>query len=291
MNTQVMPIQESVSWPRRASQFSIVRLILALLITLPPVILAQVLAKFISKDPVVFQVLQLIGLAGSFGTYCLYVRWIEQRPVTELAPQPALPEWGTGFLYGALMLSGTVGILAVVGAYKVESVASWTLLVKPFFVHLGVGFFEELLTRAIIFRIIERSLGTTIALLLSALLFGAMHMANPHVTPFAVLNVALAGVMLAGAYLANRRLWVAFGLHTAWNFFQGAVFNIAVSGTPVKGMLVGHMTGPEWLTGGEFGIEASGLTLVVLVIASVLFLRQAIKNGNIIKPFWQRAEG
>jgi hypothetical protein len=84
-----------------------------------------------------------------------------------------------------------------------------------------------------------------------------------------------AGILLALAYVVTRRLWFAIGTHAAWNFTQGGIFGLAVSGHGSEGLLIGRTSGPEWLTGGKFGPEASVISIVVCLAASGLLLLRA----------------
>src|SRR5947209_368056 len=116
---------------------------------------------------------------------------------------------------------------------------------------------EEMIFRGILFRWIEEFGGSWAALLLTSAFFGAVHLANPNATPLAAIGIAFeAGVMLGGAYMLTRSLWLAMGLHAAWNFAQGEIYDIPVSGTPVHGLVTARLSGPPLLTGNGFGLEA-----------------------------------
>ena len=97
-----------------------------------------------------------------------------------------------------------------------------------------------------------------------------------------------AGILLGAAYLLTRRLWLAVGIHAAWNFTQGWVYSIPVSGneTPL-GLLITRRVGPDWLTGGAFGLEASVVALVVATGAGVAMLVVAAHKGRIQPPMWR----
>ena len=97
-----------------------------------------------------------------------------------------------------------------------------------------------------------------------------------------------AGILLGAAYLYTRRLWLAAGLHAAWNFTQGWVFSIPISGTgqPV-GLLVSERHGSELLTGGKFGLEASMAAVFVATIAGLILLWKAYEKGTFVGPMWR----
>ena len=92
-----------------------------------------------------------------------------------------------------------------------------------------------------------------------------------------------ARLLLVGCYLLTRRLWLGIGLHAAWNYTQGTVFSGIVSGNaPPTGLWVSSVEGPDWLTGGSFGLEASPVALLVGSTAGVLMLVGAVRRGHIV---------
>jgi len=98
-----------------------------------------------------------------------------------------------------------------------------------------------------------------------------------------------ARLLLVGCYLLTRRLWLGIGLHAAWNYTQGTVFSGIVSGNaPPTGLWVSSVEGPDWLTGGSFGLEASPVALLVGSTAGVLMLVGAVRRGHIVPPAWKR---
>jgi membrane protease YdiL (CAAX protease family) len=98
------------------------------------------------------------------------------------------------------------------------------------------------------------------------LLFALAHLANPGSSPVAVLGLFFAGLLLAAGYLATSRLWLPIGLHLSWNFCQGPVFGFPVSGFAAPSLLAVEPVGPEALTGGPFGPEASLIGILAELI-------------------------
>lgn len=223
--------------------------------------------------------------------YAAFVRTIEKRPVSEFAASGAVAELANGVLVGAALFTITIGILWGLGYYTITGVNDWMIAVPALAGALISGMFEETLFRGILFRMVEERLGTWLALLISALLFGLLHLGNPNATWFAAVAIALeAGVLLAAAYVLTRRLWLAIGIHLAWNFTQGGVFGVAVSGNQAGGLLQSSLAGPEFLSGGEFGAEASIVAVLVCAAAGVYLLWRAQNKGHFMKPFWRRRE-
>ena len=88
--------------------------------------------------------------------------------------------------------------------------------------------------------------------------------------------------------VSGWELWFCMGLHAAWNFTQGPLLGIPVSGFDVQGLLISRTQGNELISGGQFGAEASILTLIVCVALGLFFAKKAIATGNILKPSWRR---
>ncbi|HET7359756.1 MAG TPA: CPBP family intramembrane glutamate endopeptidase, partial [Rhodanobacteraceae bacterium] len=88
----------------------------------------------------------------------------------------------------------------------------------------------------------------------------------------------------------TRSLWTCIGLHAAWNIMQGTVYGIPVSGGKADGWLVSYRTGPDWLSGGPFGPEASVVALGCCSVLSIVLLVVAVRRGNIVAPSWRRRD-
>ena len=274
-------------WGARLLNNQLVRLVLALLsIAIPFAIVATPINKFVS-DPSMKRAGAILLAAIVLGSYWAYVRIVERRPVTELSWPGRLREFGAGVLLGALLFCMTIGVLAGLGVYHVTGSNGWIamLVTVPGFILSGV--LEEVVMRGIVFRIVEQSLGSWIALALSAAIFGLLHLLNPGAT---LLNAGAvmveAGVLLAAAYMLTRRLWFCIGIHIAWNFTEGGVFSAAVSGGHTKGLLQAQLTGADWLTGGAFGAEGSVVAVVICTAAGIGLVVKAVRKGNVVKPFW-----
>lgn len=221
--------------------------------------------------------------------YRTHVRFVEKRTATELGARNAVRHVALGLLIGFCLFAATIGSMALLGVYQVRGHGAWQPLVPALALALLTGIFEEILLRGLVFRFLERWLGSWSALILSALLFGALHLANPHASPVAALAIALeAGVMLAAAYMLTRSLWLAIGIHAGWNFTQGAIFSVAVSGNESHGFFIARMQGPDYLTGGKFGAEASLIAVFVCMAIVPWMLRRVIKQGGLVLPAWKR---
>jgi hypothetical protein len=145
------------------------------------------------------------------------------------------------------------------------------------------AFAQELIFRAAIYRITEEWLGTWWAVAISALLFGLIHLTSAGATLFGAAAVALqAGILLAAAYALTHRLWLALGLHTLWDFANDGVFGVGIagqSGQSLHGVLQASLQGPSLFTGGTLGVEASIVSLVIILITGIFMLWKVRQRG------------
>jgi CAAX protease family protein len=226
---------------------------------------------------------------------CVYLagsKWIERRPPSELAPARALPEAVSGLVLGLILFSAVMGILWMVRTYSPAWHGATKQILPGFASAVVAGILEEILFRGLLFRLSAKILGTWGALLFTAAFFGAAHAFNPGATVSSSLAIALeAGVLLGAAYAATSRLWLPIGLHIGWNFTEGALFGMSVSGGKMSGgMLQGSLQGPRVLTGGQFGPEASIVAVLVCLAAAMYFIYRIIKLHHVQAPIWSRAE-
>jgi len=224
-------------------------------------------------------------------TYKGYKRWIERGPDRELEFTGAGRELSLGLLGGALLFTVMTGIVAVLGGIEIVGLRGFGMFWSMAAMAVFSGVFEEILMRGIVFRQLEAWLGSWLALALSSALFGALHIMNPGASWFSSLAIAVeAGILLGAAYMLTRRLWLAIGIHAAWNFTQGWVFSVPVSGGEAPlGLLITRRAGPEWLTGGAFGLEASVVAMVVATLAGLVLLLMAIRGSQLRPAPWQKA--
>jgi len=279
---QISPAASGVA-QQGLTRFSFVRILLALLAVCVPVAIVLILSgKIPDKAMRAYWPPLLAAVLGTVG-YVLYVRRIEQRPVAEFSGPGAGRELGRGMILGALLFVIALGVAALFGRYQYTGVGDAAVVVKACLEMGFVALIEEILFRGVLLRISERSLGSWAGLAISALIFALAHVPNDGITVLGVANTVIAGLMFGAAYLATRRLWLTVGMHFAWNFVSDGVFGLPTSGHPARGLLQGQLSGADWLTGGAYGLEASAVTLVLLMVATLLLLRQAVRDGRIAR--------
>lgn len=239
--------------------------------------------------------LQALGASVMSGAMMLIVYaglvvYIERRTVGEVALRPMARELGLGLLCGFGLYSVCILILMGLGNYRIDGLREWHILLTGMATALATGVFEELLFRGGVFRLAEEWFGSWAALVISSLVFGFVHLNNEEATMQGVVSISIwAGILLAATYLLTRRLWLGIGLHAAWNYTQGTVYSGIVSGNaPSEGLVLSTLQGPDWLTGGSFGVEASVIALTVCSAAGVAVLVKAVRLGHMQPPSWKR---
>jgi membrane protease YdiL (CAAX protease family) len=179
------------------------------------------------------------------------------------------------------MFCGVIAIDVALGGAHIEGFRGWEGVVPALSMAMLAGVAEEIIFRGAIYRLLEDGFGTLIAIVLSGALFGLLHALNPGATLASTAAIAVeAGILLAAAYLVTRSLWLAIGLHIGWNFTEGGIFGAAVSGGKSHGLVTTVFAGPDWLTGGKFGPEASLTAVILCVIVAAVLLIGAIRRGE-----------
>ncbi|MEW2359440.1 CPBP family intramembrane glutamic endopeptidase [Spirillospora sp. NPDC029432] len=235
----------------------------------------------------------VLGLAAAvlaLLTYAWVVRRTERREPAELALKGAAGGLGRGALIGLGMFGAVIVNLATLGYYRVDGFGSLTGPIALIGFMAAAAVTEELLFRGVLFRIVEERIGTYLALALTGVVFGLMHLGNENASLWGATAIAIeAGGMLAAAYAATRSLWLPIGLHFAWNFAGAGIFGTAVSGqTETEGLLNGVTSGKALLTGGDFGPEGSPYAVLFGLLLTVVFMWLAHRRGNVV-PVRRRA--
>jgi len=281
---------------RRILHFPLTLMLIAILLFAAGSILASLLLRLLPPHPYsplllanAAIVILCVGLA-----FWIFCRFVDREAAGLFGRDGWAKELGGGLAAGTLIFAAVVGAAAALGYYRTAGSSGLEAIWRPLAIEgLIAGFTEELLFRGILFRYIEKVAGSWVALVLTAALFGLAHIANPAATWFSSLCIAVeAGILLGATYMLTRRLWAAMGLHAAWNFTQGWIFGLPVSGMAGgAGLLNGRLSGPELMTGGPFGLEASLPGLVIATIAGLAILVLAIRRGRLVRPRWaQRKE-
>jgi len=279
----------------RLVQFPLVR-VLVLVLFLFPAILSHNLIVIHGLErlesrwfEVGFGLLFPVDLLLWFFFYRLYTRWIEGRTALELSLDGAVTELLAGFGLAAAVVGVSLAALAVTGSYHVVgSESPWTLLYALCFFGSG-AFVQVMIFRIVLYRLTEEWVGTWMAFLATGILFSLAHLGNENITPVAFLLFMLGDLPFLAAFALTRRLWLVWGFHTGWNFLQDGVLGMPNSGiSSLPSFFEAEVTGPRWLSGGPFGIEASFLTTALALGFGIWMIVLIVKKGQVVPPAWRR---
>ena len=226
---------------RRIVDFPLVAMVIALVIAIACFTVGMLLGKFVVPPIPGFSMemkFDLLSIPLLIIAYELVLRRLGEHPRDDYRDPKALRHLGLGLGAGLLVFSLAVAVAAVLGVYRITGPGDASDLLPAL---VGPALFaavsEELIFRGIFFRWIEDFGGSWMALLVTSALFGAAHLHNPNASVIAAVGIAFeAGVMLGAAYMLTRSLWMPMGLHAAWNFTQGEIFDIPVSGLDQHGV-------------------------------------------------------
>lgn len=285
---------ETLTRKQKIFNFPVVKILLALLTFMAVVIIGQQIAvKLLALTSLDKDYRNLLkGLFVSFScifSYILFFKKYEKRTITEFSTKGLAKNISIGALIGFVLQSLTILVIYLNGSYSVVNINPISFILIPFTIMFTVAIIEEILVRGIIFRIVEEKLGSYISLTISSVLFGVLHLANPHGTLISGICITTAGFLFGAVYIYSRNLWMPIALHFAWNFTQSGIFGAITSGNEkTSSLLEAKIQGPEFITGGEFGPEGSIQAIVFCAIATIIVLVLNHKQNKIIKPYWKK---
>ena len=193
-----------------------------------------------------------------------------------------------GGLWAVLLLTMAFLILWMAGWIGVSTGNwPWVDVLGFMFFFLLISIVEEVLFRGYLMTVIAKDFSMLTALVVSALLFGIMHLGNADFTWLGFASIVLGGYVIGLLMYKYQTIYVAIGMHWFWNFYHGNVLGFDVSGFDVPALLDIQMRGPDMLTGGEFGLEGSLITILLLTAVSIHLSRQmgaALFQTNLIGP-------
>ncbi|HEY8558803.1 MAG TPA: type II CAAX endopeptidase family protein [Pyrinomonadaceae bacterium] len=240
--------------------------------------------------PIGFSPYSLVSFVMQFGisfAVVMFFGWLYGKIFEDL-PFRALGFWFTkgwlknlilGFILGAASIALAALIAYAFGGLSFRandgagSAAVLLTLGTTFLIFVVGAAFEEAFLRGYALQTFARSGLAAFGIILTSLIFASMHNGNPGANPLSWLNTFLAGIWFAVAYFKTRDLWFPFALHLAWNWFQGSIFGINVSGLETLApapLMKAADHGPAWLTGAGYGLEGGVACTAALVASTAL---------------------
>ena len=233
--------------------------------------IAPIIGLFDVSEEVALLIRHSITIPMMIAVYVVITGIMCRRRVTELETKNFRVEAGGGFIVGAGTMSTVLGLLALCGAFRITSVGSLAVLPGITVSIIMLALAEELMFRGLLYRNLEKTIGTPIALIISGLLFGVLHITNANVNVSGIVSATLGGLLLCLCFSLTRRLWLPIFFHIGWNLVQ-PLFGLRVSGEDelIPVFLKSTLQGPRILTGGKFGPESS---IVAIGIIGLLVVR------------------
>ena len=230
-------------------------------------------------------------------TAYIVLRWVDKRPFGLLGIS-FTPGWFRELKIGLIMGFGIMTLLFLifwitginevsVGAMNFDVLKSLLGMMVLFFF---AAIIEEIITRGYLLQSLAEGSRQWIAMGVFSSLFTLAHVVNPNWSLAGAINIFLAGILFSVAYFKTRSLWIPNGLHMAWNWTQGSLWGMNVSGFVIPDtFMVSKPVGPEWLSGGEFGAEGSYIAVIALS-ALIWYIWQAewIKPTEINAALWEK---
>ena len=213
--------------------------------------------------------------------FIFWVKVIEKNALSSLGFVKR--NWLKYLAWGILMSLVQMGVIALV--YQLSGIGSFELnelSLEPILFILGLfpfwllqGGTEEVATRGWLLTRIAARTNLPLAIAISSSLFGFLHLGNSGVTFLSVLNIVLDGVLAGLLLVYTDSIWLVVAQHGTWNYVQGNLLGFQVSGTGADASIFSFTmgSGPDWLTGGEFGAEGSLITTIVLLVSLVIVYR------------------
>ena len=248
------------------------------------------LLAILSSLPIGFNQTSLLYFIFPFAVFsavAIFFGWLYGKIFEDL-PFRALGCWFTKNWFNSLIAGFMIGAISIGIAVLIPFISgglsfgfNQTAGTAPILLTLGVTLLifivaaisEEVLFRGYLLQTMSRAKLFWVGALLTSFLFASAHNNNPGATVFSWVNTFVAGIWFAVAYWKTRNLWFPFGLHLAWNWLQGSVFGINVSGLGELAsapLMKASDSGPVWLTGGNYGIEGGIACTIALIISTAL---------------------
>lgn len=238
-------------------------------------------SEYFTHVPGVRYLIPLIAVAAVVLVYFVFVCVVERRrDFEELGRAGWLPEVGLGFGGGLALYITVFMVQAAAGVVSIEGFNFSRELLPPVVAQVCTAICLELVLRGLFFRLAERLLGSWIALLASAAFFTAGVLLDGMTTISALAAGFQSGLLFAVVFMVTRRLWAVIGLHAAIGVAVVELYG-------PNGFVVSRLAGPDWLTGGAGGADASLPTFAITALLIAALLTVASRRGRIVRPIWR----
>ena len=226
-----------------------------------------------STSAMVISLLSEIVMIGIVLLFCFLI-WKRKPSHVGFVKKGILAEYGLGMLVGFVVFSSAVLLAIVTGSLSL-SAGSFTMMIPLLFLGFMIqGMAEEVLCRGFMMCAIAQRYPLWLAIITNAVVFAALHLANPGMTALAFINLTLYGIF-SSLYFARRgNIWGIGAFHSVWNFIQGSLYGLQVSGTnPLPSVFSSTLNeNSTMINGGSFGLEGGLAVTIVMVLGSILLI-------------------
>lgn len=239
--------------------------------------------RILSTDS--YKIISLFSDAMMILLTCLFCKFIQKRKMRTMGfvKENMVQEYLMGMLGGFLFFSLVIllGVLSggvkIIGISPEFSIGIFVLYLLGYMVQ-GMG--EEVLCRGYLLVSVSRQYSVYLAMILNAVFFAALHLFNNGINVLAFINLTLFGIFMSAYFIRRGSIWGVGAFHTAWNLVQGNFYGISVSGTGRDNSFLESVSveGKSLLNGGDFGMEGSIFTTLVLLA------------GIAVLCFWKKKE-
>lgn len=254
-------------------------------------ILFLLMKSYISNPVISMMLFMALTCGMTIIIVFIWVHFVEKRSLSSIGlyKDQVLINYFQGFAIGVLMFSVVMCLLFITGQAEIVMQPNLTvgLLAIPNILIMIPGWMvqgasEEILTRGWLMNVLVARYNLPLGLIFSSTLFGALHLLNAHVSYIAILNIILIGIFFGLYALKTENLWGACGAHSAWNWAQGNLFGLEVSGNTMNtgSLIQSNLIGSDLITGGSFGPEGGLVVSLVTILSIFLVYRLPWKQAT-----------
>ncbi len=252
---------------------------------------ASLFAGFMSNHWFIF--FMGLGYWCIIGIYILIAKLLERNPIATVGfdtktKRPWL-QYLKGLLFGIILISSVYGVMLITGQVSCDGFALTSDSVGLFILYLLMwipqGATEEVMMRGYMLPRVAGRFGVPFAVFFSSFCFSAMHGMNAGFSVLALINLMLIAALFACIALRQGHIFTVCAMHTIWNFCQGNLYGLEVSGNPQSASILSstYTSGSrDFMTGGKFGPEGGLCVTIVIVIAFIVLF--ATRKKKTVSP-------
>lgn len=232
------------------------------------------LAENLMRDNILLFIAGILQNLAMIFSVVLFWKVFDKKPIKEIGLSPIKKGTGDllfGLALGAVSITVVFFVFLLTGQLTVTNSFlkpnfSWMLLVD-FILMIFVGLGEEIFSRGYCMTILRRC-SIYIVFIVPNVIFALLHIFNNSIGIIPLINIFLIGLLFSYMFRIRGNIWMPIGYHITWNYFQGSIFGMPVSGHESNGLYTSRLVSENILNGGGFGPEG-GLIVTILIIASL----------------------